>query len=431
VFDRACALLDAALSGDARRQALVRCCEGTTPSRALARLRDALDGNLRAYGPEYAALDAIIRDGDLRTRREGFHVLHDWDGKAGRVNRHSIAVDVAGFAVERRGDEPGHETAAAILLDYHYLHVLALLSLRAWDDGDPNANLDRLGALLAALQGTGGSGHRFASRASTLLLIATAHYEPEERGYGTLLDKVRELDERHRLAVALDHAVAMGCHLRFGFQASYGRDVAVMRDDNVADYPWLRFAVMTLLDQDTPDRDEIAEGIVNGVAADPSAFAARPEFAARFDAHRAALLAAFERFRPGEHAYSPLALFFNFSHNLVKGLVVDAVLRGRPWDVSVNDLLTSLPPDHLRQGYGGPPKRSAKAEGGSYGGTDGSDGGAGGSDGNDPKIDAATTLMEHARRNPDRIRGRLTPAIVYDPATGRHGVGHAMRQLGG
>jgi hypothetical protein len=88
-------------------------------------------------------------------------------------------------------------------------------------------------------------------------------------------------------------------------------------------------------------------------------------------------------------------LFFNFSHNVVKGLVVDAVLRGRPWDVGLNDLLTSLPPEGGR------------------------------------KAAAATTLMAHARRNPDLIRGRLTPAIVYDPATGRHAFNHAIRTLGG
>lgn len=394
MFDRACALLEAALSAGARRLVVQRCCDGVSPSRALARLGDALDGNVRAYGPEYTALDAIVRDLDARTRRDGFHVLHDWDGKAGRVNPHGIAVDVARFAVERRGDEPGHEPVAALLLDYHYLHLLALLSLRAWDDGDPDANLDRLGDLLDALQGDEGSGHRFASRPSTLLLIATAHYEPVDRGYGALLERVRALNERHRAAVALDHAVAMGCHLRFGFEASYGRDVGVMRDDNVADYPWLRFAVMTLLERYAPGQDDIAEAIVNGVAADPSAFAGRPEFEERFSAHRDALLDACERFRPGEQTYSPLAFFFNFSHNVVKGLVVDAVLRGRPWDVGLNDLLTSLPPE-----------------------------------GEGRKIAAAKTLMEHARRNPDRIQGRLTPAIVYDPATGRQLFGAAIRRL--
>jgi hypothetical protein len=400
VFDRACDLVEAALAGDERRRVVAALCARHAPSEALARVANALGTNLRELDSRYAAIDGLVSRLDARTRRDGFHVLHDWDGNTGRVNPETIAVDVAAFAADRRGDEPGHAIAAAIVVDYHYLNLLALLSLRVWDEGDPNANLDRVGVLLAALQADG-SGHRFASRAATLLLIATAHYEPNESGYDGLLDRVRVLDRRHRLAVAIDHAVAMGCHLRFGFEASYGRDVGVMRADNAADYPWLHFAANTLLDEYSPADEAIAEALINGLCPDPSSLLASGEFVERFRPHRAALVEAFERFRPDENAYSPLAFFFNFSHNVVKGLVVDAVLRARPWPVALNDLLTSRPPD------GG-----------------GHDGAAGSS-----AKDAATTLMGYARRNPARIRGRLTPAIVYDPATGRHAFGATMRRL--
>jgi hypothetical protein len=391
MFTRACELIEAALAGDERRRLVSGLCAKQSPSRALARLTHVLRTNLRELDARYAALDGLVPHLDARTRRDGFHVLHDWDGAADRVNPETIAVDVASFAVDRRGDEPGHETAAAILLDYHYVNLLGLLSLRVWDEGDPDANLDRLDALLVALHANG-SGHRFASRAPTLLLIATAHYEPDERGYDALLEKVRTLDCRHRLALAIDHAVAMGCHLRFGFEASYGRDVGLMRADNAADYPWLRFAVSTLIDAYARHPDAaVAEALINGLTPDPG------RFAADLPADRGALLDAFERFRPTDNGYSPLAFFFNFSHNVVKGLVVDAVLRGRPWAVALNDLLTS--------GDGGSPGFSRT------------------------KIDAAQTLMDYARRGPSRIRGRLTPAIVYDVATGRHAFGAALRRL--
>lgn len=394
-FVRVCELLESVLASDARRRAIDALCSGVSPSRALKRVADALRTNLREVDARYTALDALAGELDARTRRDGFHVLHDWDGTADCVRPQTIAVDVASFAVERRGDERRHETAAAILLDYHYLHLLALLSLRAWDEGDPNANLDRLGRLLAALQDHG-SGHRFADRASTLLLIATAHYEPEEHGYEALLEKVRALDFPHRLDVAVDHAVAMGCHLRFGFEASYGRDVGAMRADNVADYPWLHWSLDTLVGAYTTGDERIAEALINGLGPDPSFALAQRQFAERFRPHREELLDVFERFRPGESGYSPLAFFFNFSHNVVKGLAVDAVLRARPWPVTLNDLFTARP------------AASAFAE---------------------EKIDAARTLMDHARRNPDRIRGRLTPVIVYDPATGRQIFGAAMRRL--
>jgi hypothetical protein len=193
----------------------------------------------------------------------------------------------------------------------------------------------------------------------------------------------------------------MGCHLRFGFEASYGRDVGAMRADNAADYPWLHFSLNTLLEAYEGD-EVVAEALINGLCPDPSSLLARGDFAERFHPRRAELLEAFERFRPGERAYSPLGLFFNFSHNVVKGLVVDAVLKGRPWPVGLNDLFTSLAPA-AQVG------RGAAADLGSK--------------------DAATTLMEYARRSPDPIQGRPTPAIVYDPATGRQLFGAAMRRL--
>ena len=37
--------------------------------------------------------------------------------------------------------------------------------------------------------------------------------------------------------------------------------------------------------------------------------------------------------------------------------------------------------------------------------------------------------MTYARTNPDTIRGRLMPAIVYDPQTGRQAFAAALRQL--
>jgi hypothetical protein len=171
-----------------------------------------------------------------------------------------------------------------------------------------------------------------------------------------------------------------------------------MRADNGADYPWLHFALNTLLDEYTAGDETIAEALINGLCPDPASLLANRGFADRFRPYCAELLELFEGFRPGERLYSPLALFFNFSHNVVKGLVVDAVLRARPWTVTLNDLLTARPPG---------PASSADT------------------------TDAAQTLMGHARRSPARIRGRLTPVIVYDPATGRHAFGVAIRRLRG
>jgi hypothetical protein len=204
----------------------------------------------------------------------------------------------------------------------------------------------------------------------------------------------------------------MGCHLRFGFEATYGRDTLVMRNDNVADYPWLCFALATLMQEYSRRKaegiedadDAIAEGILNGLSADARAFVGDPPaalatceheratFRERFHAYRDDLLATFERYRPSAHAFSPLSFFFNFSHNVLKGTVVDALLRGEAWAVTLNDLLTANGDRRAKEAL-------------------------------------ATTLMGYARSNPDRINGRLTPVIVYDPDSGREAFAITMRKL--
>jgi hypothetical protein len=416
-FDSACALIEAALEGGARRDILEGVSASNDFTQALRRLRAGMRANAwKALGQKIDLAEAIAKY-DRRTRQDGFHVLHDWDGKADHVNDDIIPVDVLDYVIARRGGEPLDPTALAILLDYYFLHVLALCSLRIWDDGGPDANLDRLGSLLALLQGPDGSGQRFVDEADTLILIATSHFESVERGYGALLARVRTLNRAHRVRIALAHTASMGSHLRFGFEATYGRDTVVMRDDNVADYPWLCFALMTVMQEYTrltaegADADDVApliEGILNGLSADARAFVGEPpsslagseadrgEFRALFLQHREALVEAFQRYKPVPGAYSPLAFFFNFSHNVLKGTVVDALLRGRAWPLSFDDMLTALARDEAEANL---------------------------------KQELASTLMGYARAHPDTIRGRPMPVIVFDPATGRDAFAVTMRKI--
>src|SRR4051794_22821001 len=284
-FDAACALLDAALSGGARRAILEPLAASASFAAALRPLRAGMRGHVWKAGGARIDLGDVVAKYDRRTRQEGFHVLHDWDGKADHVNGDIIPVDVLDYVVAQRGTDRPDAASLAILLDYYFLHLLALLSLRLWDEGDADANLDRLNHLVAELQGPNGGGQRFVDDAETLILIATSHFEMVERGYATLLDRVRGLNREHRVRIAVAHAVSMGSHLRFGFEASYGRDTVVMRDDNVADYPWLCFALRTVIDEyarlageDAGDEDKapLAEAILNGLSADARAFLGQP-----------------------------------------------------------------------------------------------------------------------------------------------------------
>jgi hypothetical protein len=416
-FDEACALLERVLGGGRRRDILASVPASAGFAAALRRLRLGMRTHAWKAGADRIDLAAVVARYDRRTRQDGFHVLHDWDGKADHVNDDIIPVDVLDYLIARRGAEPVDAAALAILLDYYFVHLLALFALRIWDEGDPDANLDRLNALLVALQGPDGSGQRFVDDAETLILIATSHFEIVERGYGALLARVRTLNREHRVRIAQAHAVSMGSHLRFGFEATYGRDTVVMRDDNVADYPWLCFALRTVIEEyarlaasgaDQDDQAPMVEALLNGLSADARAFVGQPPaslsgsdadrgaFRALFMAHRDTLADAFQRYRPVSDSYSPLCFFFNFSHNVLKGMVVDALLRGHAWPLAFDDMLTTLSRDAAEPAL---------------------------------KLTLASTLMGYARASPDTIRGRPMPVIVYDPAAGRDAFAVTMRKI--
>jgi hypothetical protein len=416
-FDIGCALLDSALTGSARRSLIDDLSSESTLAQSLQRLRAGMRANVLTAGGRHIALERVVNVFDRETRQEGFHVLNDWDGRADRVGEDTIAVDVLNYIARMRGGDAADRTVVAILLDYYLFNILALFSLRVWDEGDPDENLDRVNHLLASLQGPEGSGQGFVRDAETLMLIATSHFEIQERGYDRLLDRVRRLNAAHQTRIAVGHAASMGSHLRFGFEATYARDTLVMRDDNVADYPWLCYALAVVTseyarlrsaDASESDRAPVVEALLNGLSADARAFVGEApaslskcagdldRFRGGFFAHKPDLLQEFELLRPVDRWYSPLSFFFNFSHNVLKGAVVDALLRSEPWELTFDDLLT---------------------------------GGAADEASSERKALLATTLMTYARLNPDRIRGQLMPVIVYDPHAGRQAFGTTMRRL--
>ena len=417
-FGEVCDTLAAALSGSFRHDVVRELSTHATVEASLSRLREAMRSDVWAFGEATLTLARAVRAYDRLTRDEGFHALHDWDGVAAHVNPDTIPVDVLTYLIDQRGGEAFDPVIPAVLIDYYFMHVLSLLSLRIWDEGDADENFDRLETLLQLMQGPQGSGQRFCDDAETLLLIATAHYEREEWGYDLLLARTRTLNRKHRAAIALGHGSSMGCHLRFGFEATYGRDTSLMRNDNVADYPWLCFALATLMDEyhaireggaSTLERAAMVESMLNGLSGDARAFVGtgptslsahemeRARFREHFRRYQADLTGEFEAFQPAADRYSPLSFFFNFSHNVVKGQVVDSLLWSAPWAISLSDLLTgAVRPDE-------PVERARET--------------------------LARTLMAYARTNPHKIRGRLMPVIVYDPEAGYRAFRLTLRRL--
>ena len=354
---------------------------------ALSRLRLAMRTHSWAGDGRRVDLVKAVQACDQLTQDEGFHALHDWDGIADHVNPEIIPVDVLDFVRRIRGGHYADAPTIAILIDYYFFHVLSLLALRAWDAGAPDRDMDRVTTLTNLLQGKDGSRQPFVGDPETLLLLATSHFEPDERGYVTLLERIQALSPERKLAVGLGHASCTGSHLRFGFAATYGRDLQAMRQDNFADYPWLRFGAETVLSEyERRSDDQMAEALLNSLTADTPWLLEQEPIRERIRALAPQLLPAFQALEPNGDTYSPLSFFFNFSHNVLKGTVIDALLRGDAWTVSFNDLLT---------------------------------GRSGGRSAIGSREALALTLMGYARRHPHKIRGQLMPVIVYDPAAGR------------
>jgi hypothetical protein len=178
-----------------------------------------------------------------------------------------------------------------------------------------------------------------------------------------------------------------------------------MRADNVSDYPWLFYSVLTLLRAyarmcedgvEGVERDRVVEAMLNGLTPDTRAFTESPPATlARFRdehaelrgilaRHSVELLRDFESHRPVPGSYSPLGFQFNFPHNVLIPMVTLALVQGS--DPRLNMPLNAL----LR--------RDA-------------------SDGSEPRFPEmlARTLMAYAGYSPEKRAGRRTLMIIYDP----------------
>ena len=402
-------------------------------------------------------LDGFVRDFDVRTREEGFHVLHSWNHLEHHFTRENTPVLMLDRFAKEWSAARATPRVQALLLDHYFFYVLALMVMRAWDEGDPNRNLDRITGLLRHLQGPHGSGHQFVARAETLLLMAISHFHPDERAYPRLLERIRTLDRAHRVHFALAEAAILGSHLRWGFAVLYRRDLGRMRSDNMGDYPWLLFSVATLMEEYVRLREEgagasgggdvaerrtrVLEGLIDGLTPDPWAFAGAPPEALRpyeeehsglreaFAEHRDDLLEEFARLRPRKGAYSPLSYHCNFPHNAIMAKVsiqladenapnlpMDAMFtRAEAWRPAEQGALASGVPDAVADaGQAGVRDAEAAAMPG-----DESDAARAAAFMSADHPEAlARYLMAYSGASPERLGRRGARLIIYDPNVG-------------
>ena len=362
-FAAACEILEQALAGDARARMLEAFdIEGDFP-RACTRLRNAMRGGVFPTEGAPVKLQPIVQGLDARARRGGLHVLETWDYREHRFTGEINPVLMLDRSALPRTPVDERRAVFAVLLDYYFVSVLGLVVVHAWDGGDLSRNLDRAGALLHALQERGGSGCRFVGDVETLLLASVSNYHPEESAYDGLAESLDALEGDHRTRMGMACAAVVGGHLRWGLQHMYGRDVGRMREDNVVDYPLVVFGLSTLMrrydslasDPDAgAERARVAEGVLNGLSADPRfALDRTPDWLRVFRAehseareailaHRDALLGDFAGLQPAAEQFSPLGFDCNFLSNAIVAVVATAVATpgDRP---PLNALFTKAP----------------------------------------------------------------------------------------
>ena len=414
-FTEACDALAAALERKSRSEVVAGVIGDGTAADPLSTLRRSMRAHNFAAASTSISLRRAVDTLDARTRNEGLHVLHGWDFRTHRRPDDIAPVLLLDYCV-RLGVPPARvPDIASALLDQYWTALLALFVVRAWDEGDVNANFDRITALVQTVNGCDGSGRPVVDDAESLLVLAVAYYHPEEQAYDDLLAKVWRLDALHALRVALPAAAVLGSHLRWGLRFMYKKDVGRMRDDNIVDYPWLLFAVAILMREyvrlrgsgvQSPERERVVEGLLDGLSADPWAFTGKaPAFlAAHLGVHselreslaryRDDLLAEFEQIRPTTKAYSPMGLGCNFLSNAAVATAAIALDDDTRYP-SLNALFTR---ERAGEPAPGPTERFARR------------------------------LMHYAS-DPTRLGAGGAPLIVYDPYDSVHYYNTVVRTL--
>ena len=216
---------------------------------SLAGLRDAMRANRFRAAGQQIFLERAVTSFDGRTRAEGFHILHDWDGVAQQTNPDIIPVDVLHFLAEQRGADAVERARA---------RDPARLLLHARPRAADHAHLGR---------------RRCRTRISSALNAMLAELQGPERQRPAVCRRRRDADADRHVAlragrVGLRQAAREGADARrartsSGSASAMRRAWAVtcvlasrrsaaatrwrLRDDNIADYPWLCFALAAVM----------------------------------------------------------------------------------------------------------------------------------------------------------------------------------------
>ena len=406
-FQTACTVLHSLLAGDFRNQFIDELIGSGGSAKAMKKLRSSMVLHSFETASRKFSLAKVVKTLDDRTRDEGFEIFHSWSHSEHSFSSESTPVLLVDHFNRMKKEDQDMRTCLSLLLDVYFFHVLALCSIRAWDDGRPQENFSKVTELLSLLQGLRGSGHQFVENAETLLVVAVSQYHPVDQAYDELIERIWTLDNRMQVRFALISSAVLGGHLRWGSRAMYSRDVVKMRADNVGDYPWLLYSLSTLMEEyarlrkcetGNGDRQEVVKGLLNGLGPDPWAFFQTPppislqsyadrhsELTKLFKKYVQDLTLDFVACQPSGEIYSPLAFHFNFPHNIMNAILMICLSEGSVEELSLNDLLVGAEADPSMV---------------------------------DRSIELVGKLMAFAGSSRDRVGPQGAKLIIYDPHVG-------------
>ena len=401
-------LLESLLKGTFRSQFIDELLRSGDFTKALNALRFSMISNTFKTAKSKFSLATLVKNWDDRTRAEGFEVFHSWNHSDHTFSTDSIPVLLIDHFTRVGVEDKDERTCLALLLDVYFFHVLALCVMRSWDDDRPGVRFTQVTQLLQQLQGSEGSGHQFVEDAETLLMIAVSQFHPSDCSYDEMVERIWALDMKIRVRFSVISSAVLGGHLRWGSRAMYDRDVERMRSDNIGDYPWLLYSLTTLTEEyvrlkkdgsTKQDRREIVQGLLNGLTPDPWCFFQTPppiSLDAYQEKHKHLrdllgeygedLVLEFAACRPARNTYSPLALHFNFPHNLMNAILMVCLSGGSVESTSLNNLLVATPNDSSRF---------------------------------DRSIELVEKLMVFAGNSGDRVGPGGAKLIIYDPKVGQ------------
>ena len=276
-----------------RKRILERIAPKEATREALTRFRDMLKGH---YGAKNVFLPLFVA-----SENDGY-----------RTGQFSMGViRLLDYYIESPSRFRSIKETIPILYDAYVFQLIMLLSLRIWDEGNPDDNIQTIQSLLDELQaGPGNSGKQFVRHAPDLLTLATSLNNYADIGiYRDLIDKTKRFKvKEHRLRFSLANAKGTGSHLRSVIATLYlappleinketwkaffaKEEGKIHRTQNEIDYEIIVSALNNLFSRyeellsgkvNNEERFEIAEAILDGLSADPEYFIDSPEMLRKF-----------------------------------------------------------------------------------------------------------------------------------------------------